>query len=382
MWAQRDEFQFVWKRMTGDFILQARVEFLGKGVEPHRKAGWMIRPRLDADAPYVDGVRPRRRPDVAAVPPDEGRDHRADRVGRQGRRRHPARAQGRHLHLVGGEVRRAVHDRRDRRPRPGRRGATSAWRCARTTRTSPSARSSATSGSSARRRTASCRIATTSAACSRSSTSRPATAQIVHRSAQPFEAPNWTPDGNALIYNTSGRAEGWGGLYRFDLATRQSTLIDTGVANRNNNDHVLSFDGTMLGISDQSPASSGRSTIYTVPVAGGTPKRITTLAPSYLHSWSPDGKSLIFTGGRNNEFDIYRIPADGSGPEVKLTDYKGLDDGPEYTPDGQYIYFNSVRSGHDADLADGAGRQRSRSRSPTTSSTTGSRTSRRTASRS
>ena len=56
MWAQRDEFQFVWKRMTGDFILQARVELLGKGVDPHRKAGWMIRPTLDADAPYVDGV--------------------------------------------------------------------------------------------------------------------------------------------------------------------------------------------------------------------------------------------------------------------------------------------------------------------------------------
>src|SRR6476661_3221106 len=52
MWAQRDEFQFVWKRMIGDFILQARLEFLGRGVEPHRKAGWMIRPTLDADAPY------------------------------------------------------------------------------------------------------------------------------------------------------------------------------------------------------------------------------------------------------------------------------------------------------------------------------------------
>ena len=56
MWAQRDEFQFVWKRMTGDFILQARVRFLGQGTEPHRKAGWMVRPSHDDDAPYVDGV--------------------------------------------------------------------------------------------------------------------------------------------------------------------------------------------------------------------------------------------------------------------------------------------------------------------------------------
>ena len=169
--------------------------------------------------------------------------------------------------------------------------------------------------------------------------------QVVYRSETPFEAPNWTPDGSALIYNRSGRGEGWGGLYRFDLATRQSTLIDTGVANRNNNDHVLSFDGTMLGISDQSQASDGRSTIYTVPAGGGTPTRITTRSPSYLHGWSPDGKHLVFTGGRDDEFDIYRIAADGSGAEVKLTTFKGLDDGPEYAPDGRHIYFNSVRSG-------------------------------------
>ena len=56
MWAQKDEFQFVWKRMTGDFILQARIELVGKGVDPHRKAGLMVRPSQDADAPYVDGV--------------------------------------------------------------------------------------------------------------------------------------------------------------------------------------------------------------------------------------------------------------------------------------------------------------------------------------
>jgi hypothetical protein len=166
--------------------------------------------------------------------------------------------------------------------------------------------------------------------------------QIVYRSEQPFEAPNWTRDGAALIYNTSGRSEGRGRLFRFDLLTRQPTLIDTSPNNRNNNDHVLSFDGTMLGISDQ---TEGPSAIYTVPATGGAPKRITPLTPSYLHSWSPDGKSLIYTGGRNREFDIYSIPADGSGPEVNLTKHKGLDDGPEYTPDGRYIYFNSVRSG-------------------------------------
>jgi Tol biopolymer transport system component len=100
----------------------------------------------------------------------------------------------------------------------------------------------------------------------------------------------------------------------------------------------------MLGISDQS-TEEGRSTIFTLPSRGGIPKRITVKTPSYLHGWSPDGKRLVYTGGRNDEFDIYSIASDGTGEETRLTSTKGVDDGPEYTPDGQYIYFNSVRSG-------------------------------------
>ena len=94
--------------------------------------------------------------------------------------------------------------------------------------------------------------------------------QAIHRAEQPFEAPNWTPDGRALIYNGSGRGDVRGKLFRFDLATRQPVVIDTGTSNRNNNDHVLSFDGTMLGISDQ---SEGQSAIYTLPAAGCPPER-------------------------------------------------------------------------------------------------------------
>lgn len=56
MWSTNDEFQFLWKKMKGDFIVRARVEFVGAGVEPHRKIGWMARASLDSDASYVDAV--------------------------------------------------------------------------------------------------------------------------------------------------------------------------------------------------------------------------------------------------------------------------------------------------------------------------------------
>jgi TolB protein len=163
-------------------------------------------------------------------------------------------------------------------------------------------------------------------------------ATIVHRYRGSFQAPNWTPDGKALIYAQEGR------LYRFDLATRVASVINTGFATRNNNDHVLSFDGRTLGISNHVPADSGVSIVFTVPATGGTPKRITARGPSYLHGWSPDGRWLVFIGERHGEFDVYKIPATG-GDEIRLTSAPGLDDGAEFTPDGKYIYFNSARTG-------------------------------------
>ena len=161
--------------------------------------------------------------------------------------------------------------------------------------------------------------------------------EVVYQVPYSIQAPNWTTDGKSLIYNSKGL------IYNFDLASRTPAVVNTGTIKNNNNDHVISFDGKMLGLSS-SVKELGGSIIYTVPITGGNPKQITQKGPSYLHGWSPEGKYLVFCGSRNGEFDVYRVPVEG-GPEVRLTDAKGLDDGPEYTPDGKYIYFNSVRSG-------------------------------------
>lgn len=56
MFGAHDEFQFVWRTLRGDFILQARIQFVGQGVEAHRKAGLMARSSLSDSASYVDGV--------------------------------------------------------------------------------------------------------------------------------------------------------------------------------------------------------------------------------------------------------------------------------------------------------------------------------------
>ncbi len=152
-----------------------------------------------------------------------------------------------------------------------------------------------------------------------------------------IEAPEWTKDGQSLLYNSSGR------LYVLDLITLESRMIDTGFAGRCNNDHVLSADGQHIAFSHNTK-EDGQSRIYTVPLKGGVPRLVTPLAPSYLHGWSPDMKTLAYCAQRNGEYDVYTIPAEG-GEETRLTDARGLNDGPEYDSKGEFIWFNSVRTG-------------------------------------
>ncbi|GHT36104.1 hypothetical protein AGMMS49574_27260 [Bacteroidia bacterium] len=153
-----------------------------------------------------------------------------------------------------------------------------------------------------------------------------------------IEAPNWTPDGKWLVYNSGGK------LYKINPdKPGEPEQINTDYAGRLNNDHVISADGKFIAISN-SPVEGGGSRVYTVPFTGGVPRLITPLAPSYLHGISPDGKTLAYCAERNGNFDVYTIPAEG-GAEVRLTKAEGLDDGPEYSPDGKSIWFNSVRTG-------------------------------------
>jgi hypothetical protein len=55
IWAKEDQFQYVWREMSGNVAVTATMQFLGEGA-PHRKAGIMLRKTMDTDSPYVDVV--------------------------------------------------------------------------------------------------------------------------------------------------------------------------------------------------------------------------------------------------------------------------------------------------------------------------------------
>lgn len=55
IWAKEDQFQYVWRQMSGNISFTATLQFLGEGAA-HRKAGIMLRQTLDTDSPYIDLV--------------------------------------------------------------------------------------------------------------------------------------------------------------------------------------------------------------------------------------------------------------------------------------------------------------------------------------
>ena len=161
--------------------------------------------------------------------------------------------------------------------------------------------------------------------------------RTVLQSDQVIEAPNWSPCGTFLIVN------GNGALFRLNLDDTSKLIpIKTGTLTALNNDHGISPDGATLAISD-SPGR-GTSCIYTVPITGGSPTRITENTPSYWHGWSPDGQTLTYTAKRGDHFNLFTIPVAG-GDEMLITFGPGHKDGPDYTPDGDWIWFNSDHDG-------------------------------------
>jgi len=340
MWQDTDEFHFVWKKISGDFILYSNVVFEGEGVDDHRKAGLIIRKSLDLSSPYIS----------AAYHGDGlvSMQYRLEDGEFTDEIRHPESfANILQLEKTGSKIMMQACRQSDPLAKTGELEIdwvedefyVGLFVCSHNADVEETAVFSNTRLSipvgenfTPYQDFAGSRVEILDV--------ETGLRKVVYETDDNLEAPNWSPDGKYLILN------GRGLLYRVEIDNGIKEQIDTDFATSLNNDHGISPDGTRLVIShhvDDLPPGQN-SIIFTLPIEGGTPVRVTEKGPSYWHGWSPDGRYLIYTAHRNDQWDIFRIPVDG-GEEVQLTNSPGLDDGSEYSYDGKYIWFNSVRTG-------------------------------------
>ncbi len=331
IWSSKDAFHFVWRKVTGDSALSAAIEFVGKGKNEHRKACLMIRESLSADSPYADiavhgsgltsmqfrearGGETHEIQSLASAPHEVG-------IQRIGQYVTVSLGSGENRTQMGGAVRLNL----------GSEYYIGLALCSHEADVAEEARFSQVKFEVPD--TIDAKLVCTLETIDISNFNRKIAGVFIDH----IEAPNWTPDGKELIYNSNGS------LYRIPASGGTATKIDTGFANRCNNDHGISPDGKWIAISDHSE-NPHQSTIYVLPSSGGTPRKVLEGTPSYWHGWSPDGKTLAFCGQRDGKFGIFTVPVEG-GKETRLTTAEKLDDGPDYSPDGQFIYFNSDRTG-------------------------------------
>jgi len=333
MWFAADAFQFLWKKMSGDVTLTADISFLTKTGNEHKKAALMLRQTLDADSVYADIALHASGMTSLQFRDEKGAITREIQSSLSAPKRLRITKRGDYVYMSLGDSDLKVAGGWIRIPLQGPfyvglgvcshdKDVVEQAVFSNVELTQPPALAS--------KPTLYSTLETVDVAS--------ADRKVSYLAQGRFEAPNWTRDGNAFLFNRDGHIE------RLEIGTDQPSVIDTGFANRCNNDHGISPDSSQLAISDNSQGDR-ESQVYVVPITGGNPRRITAKSPSYWHGWSPDGKTLAYVGQRNGDFDIYAIPAAG-GEETRLTTAKGLDDGPEYSPDGKYIYFNSERTGH------------------------------------
>lgn len=347
IWFGRDEFHYAYSKLKGDFILTADFEFAGQGKDPHRKVGWMIRQSDADDAAHIsatlhgDGLTVlqwrvlkgahMRDPEDEIFPAKSGyRTLQLERIGNTvtmyaAHWGEPLQKIGSYeTEVLSGEVLAGLFISSHN---PDVVEEARVWnvRIDKPVADSYNANQEGFLGS---------RLEVMNITDGKR--------KVIYETPGRIEAPNWMPDGKKLLYNSDGL------LFTIPVEGGVPGKLNTGSATRNNNDHVISFDGKMLAISNHRDGMpGGGSAIYVLPLAGGEPKLVTEKTPSYLHGWAPNGKEVVYVAQRDGSksYDIYKINING-GPEIRLTDNKGTHaDGPEYSPDGKYIYYNGSESG-------------------------------------
>jgi len=349
IWFERDEFNYLFTPLEGNFILTANFRFEGKGTEDHRKTGWMLRTTTDDNSPHIsaalhgNGLTVMQWRDYKGGamkdPEDEvfAKDSsysviQLERAGKVIFMR--AAHEGEPLETVGSYEMMNLPDEILAglfvcSHNPDISETVKVWNV-RIDKPVPDNYSLSRDGA------VGCRMETVNVS--------DGIRKVIWEKNGRFEAPNWMPDSKKLLFNMEGL------IYTMPAAGGEPEVLNTGSVKGCNNDHGISFNGKLLAISSSKPGSQGGgSAVFIVPLTGGEPTLITTETPSYWHGWAPNNKEVVYVAqrGGKNIYNIYRNSIKG-GKETALTDIPQGEhvDGCEYSPDRKFIYYNGSHTGN------------------------------------
>ena len=348
IWFNRDEFHFLYNKIKGDFILTANVKLLGEGKDKHRKIGFMIRESEKEDAAAItaavhgDGLTVLQWRNLRGAymrdPEDEifhlKKNVQIVQIERKGQNIIMRAANiGEPLQLVGSQIMKDLPEEIlgglfvcSHNPDVEEEGL--AWNVRMD-------RPVADNYDGYHDGILPSHLETMNVFDGKR--------KVIYQDSARFEAPNWMPDGKHLLFNQGGS------IFTIAIDGGSPAKLNTGEINKNNNDHLISFDGKMLGVSHHRQGlPGGGSTVYVLPLTGGKPILITDSTPSYLHGWNPNNKEVLYVAQRLSVSPAYNIykKAIKNGVETPLTfNKKSHVDGPEFSPDGKYIYYNADETG-------------------------------------
>ena len=339
IWSTEDGFHFVWKKLSGDLSLTADVDFPSKAGEhsANRKAVLMVRQTLDKDSAYADVA-------VHGAGMTALQYRRAQGVNTQDIELNidlPKRVRlekrgdvftmfvsnhGEPLHQVGASIKLHLDG-----PFYAGIGLSSHNPAVieKVVFSNVELKQLAPSATPAR-----LALYSTLQTISVDDSARRATVLLSERGHS--MAPNWSRDGKTIVFTRDGRID------TIPATGGTAQPLDVGNLTSCSGSHGSSPDGKWFALSCATPDRADRR-VFIVPAGGGAPRQLTENT-GYFHSWSPDGKTILYTRGTKAGLTIYAISVVG-GPETPLSRGTGVDDDPDYSPDGKYIYFNSDRWG-------------------------------------
>ncbi len=355
IWFNRDEFQYLYKKVKGDFLVTANFQLTGNAGNAHRKLGWMLRESLDENAAsynatvHGDGLTTLQWRSLKGAfmrdPEDEiffpkKNQHQVIQMQRVGEKLTMRVANwGEPLQEVGATEITGLNDSVFVGVFVCSHNADSIaeakiWNVRFDQPINNQYNPNPAIKAKEDNKIFGCRLEIMTIADGKR--------KVIRESDGRFEAPNWMPDGKKLLYNEGGY------LYTISIEGGEPEKLNTGDINKNNNDHGISFDGKTLAISHHRPGlNGGGSTVYVLPLKGGEPKQVTQETPSYWHGWAPGAKALTIVAQRNGSsiYNLYKVEVNTGKETALTTNATGHVDGPEYSPDGKYIYYNANPTG-------------------------------------